>query len=111
MAGKGSSDFSLEERELIEKYIRKGFSLSEISIIINRSKNGVIHEVRRNEGRETYNALKAHQRAEEIKANKYKKISEGMKGKAVRSPYETRLKSLEMQVEILHETIKELLSK
>lgn len=37
---------SFEEREKISKYIKKGFSLSEISKILGRSRNCVITEVR-----------------------------------------------------------------
>ena len=39
------SNLTIEERKDIKKFIDKGFSLSSISKIINRSKNVVVMEV------------------------------------------------------------------
>lgn len=54
---------NLDERKYIEEQLPSGKSLSEIARELNRAKNIVITEVRRNGGRENYNADKSHKEA------------------------------------------------
>mgnify|MGYP003396458589 FL=1 len=53
--------FKFEEREQIQKLISQGLSASAIARKIGRSKNGVIVEIRKNGGREKYNASLAQE--------------------------------------------------
>ena len=49
-----NSPLSFLERKNIFKYIQQGLTLSKIGPLIERGKNSVVFEVRRNEGREIY---------------------------------------------------------
>lgn len=107
--------FSRDERELIEKYLKMNFSNSQIAKILKRSKNGVNVEIRRNGGREKYNAELAEKHAGESKENFGKTQREFVRMSLARfsdtfnnfEELEKRVRSLEFQVEILVETIKE----
>jgi IS30 family transposase len=101
---------TFEERKLLEKYAKTKMSCIEISKIIGRSKNCVTVEYRIAGGRQTYDAQKAHENANEKRELKYKRLSERNRGR-VFSKNHLRLASLEMQIEILHDTIKGLLEK
>lgn len=61
MAGVGSTDLSLEEREEIEKLLKLDFALSRIASTIVRSFSVVKSEVKRNGGRKEYKAKDAHE--------------------------------------------------
>ncbi len=100
-----------EQRKLIEKYLKKGFSCSKISKLISRSKNCVVTEVRKNEGKDKYDAEKAQKISEFNRKEKYQKLSERNRNQKIISPLEKRVRSLEMQIEILHETINDLRKK
>lgn len=78
MRGGARRNFSLEERVCIQNYIEKGHSCTKISVMIGRSKNGVVTEVRRGGGRD-YNALRAHTEFMKCKEEQYQKISEANK--------------------------------
>ncbi len=52
-----------EERFCIEKMLRVNVTYKEIASILNRGESIIGHEVRRNGGRNEYNAVKAHHRA------------------------------------------------
>jgi IS30 family transposase len=109
--GKGRY-LTFEQRKLIEKYANKSFNGTEISKIVGISKSGVNRELRRC-GRDLYNAEQAQSESDMRLSEKYNKLSKENKGK-VMSPipqYLKRIENLEMQVEILHDTIKELLKK
>lgn len=102
--------FTYEERLQIQKHIAAGKSCCETASLIGRSKNGVISEVRRGGGR-FYDAKIAQNLSDKIKHDKYKKLSERNTGNKVTFKMKKRIENLEMQVEILHDTIKELFNK
>lgn len=100
----------LMERKEISRHIKKGFSLSHIATLIQRGKNSVIFEVRRNGGRDNYDPIKAHELSLERKAERHIKCSGTLKGK-VPNPYQIllhRIENLEMQMEIIIETLKDI---
>ncbi len=108
---KTNNPLTLQERIIIEKYIKQGFSCTEISKIIFRGVNTVVSEVRRSGGRETYCAKDAQRLSEIRMENKYERLSERNKGRATVFHIKQRIENLEMQLEILHETIKEIMKK
>ncbi len=97
-----------EERKLIEKHLKRELSCTEISKLISRSKNAVVTEVRKNGGREKYCAKEAQKLVELTKKERYQKLSERNRKMKNVSSLGLRIQSLEMQIEILHETIKEM---
>jgi len=105
------SPLTLIERKFIKKEIDNNISLSEIAMNLDRGRNTIITEVRINGGRENYDPHKANNRAIENKLKRIENVSAKMKGK-ITNPYlsmSKRIENLEMQVEILSETIKEVL--
>ena len=102
--------FSFEERQQIEKHIKAGKSCGETAKLIERSKNGVVTEVRRGGGK-FYSAKIAQNLADSNMEVKYRKLSERNKGNKVSFFMKQRIENLEMQVEILHDTIKELMKR
>jgi IS30 family transposase len=109
MRGGARKFINLEERLEIEKYIKKGYSASEIGPIIGRSKNGVVTEVRRGGGR-NYNAIQAHLDFVKRMEERYEKLSEKNKKSSKSYHWTSRIQNLEMQVEILYDTVKELMN-
>lgn len=99
-----------EERIQIEKYLSQGKKRGEIADLIKRSKNGVNTEIRKNGGPEAYSAIKAQARAEKIREDAYRKLSEFNK-KQRENSLTKRVQNLEMQIEILHDCIKELMKR
>ncbi len=87
---------TLEKRSLIEGFLKQGKNGAEIARLLEKSTSSISYELRENGGRATYNAEKAQSRAK----SRYKE-------RGTRT--EKRLISLEMQVQILSETLKELL--
>ncbi len=103
-----------EERKLIQKYINQGFSCSQIAGKIGRGKNSIVVEVRRSGGQDKYCAKNAQKLCDERLAAKYEKMK-GKKGNLPNYPnnveiYE-KLKKFEMQMDIIYDTLKELLKK
>lgn len=108
MARKGAfKQLTLEERRLIEKYIKMGISFNQQARMIGRSNYTIADEIRRNGGRENYCAEKAQERAVVMRgrssSNSQSKVYKGRIDKL-----ETRVDSLEMQIEILMDLIKEI---
>ena len=100
---------TFEERKLIEKHLKSGLSCTETAKRINRGKNTVVFEVRRAGGK-IYSAIEAQKRSDSTKDEKYRKLSLRNKGNKVQCNMKQRIEILEMQIEILHETIKGLLN-
>ena len=101
---------TFEERKDIKKLIGKGWNLSEISKMLNRGKNTITLEVRRNGGPLFYEPVKAQERYENLKQERIDRTKALFKGN-MSNPYkelEQRIQNLEMQVEILVDAIKEL---
>ncbi len=105
-----SRPLTLEERKQIEQLIKQGLSCGNIAQEINRSKNCVVVEVRRN-GKELYNAKLAHKDAIERDQKKRRVVSLKLKEAPPSYQMKQRIENLEMQVEILHDTIKEILKR
>jgi len=102
---------TLAERKQIQRLLRMNFSCSAIAIEIGRSKNGIVSEVRRNGGRRLYDGEKAHNAALERQIKRYENLSIINSKKTDNHPIhrmKIRIDNLEMQLEILYETIKEM---
>jgi IS30 family transposase len=99
------------ERKRIEAYIKSGKSLSEAAELLNRGRNTVIAEVRRNGGRDAYEHSKAHEEAQrQLKEGKDKQRKIAIKNYC--NPYikiSEQLANLQMQVDVLAETCKKLM--
>lgn len=102
--------FTYQERKLIQTHISKGLSCAKIADLIGRSKTGVVVEVRRGGGR-LYNAKESQKLADERASERYRKLSIQNRGKQFGLNYSKRIENLEMQIEILHDCIKELMGK
>jgi IS30 family transposase len=101
--------FTLNERKQIEALLKKQLPGAEIAREINRSKNGVNTEIRLNGGRVNYSAEKAFDNSEKVQKEKIRKQTEFLR--KTLNPYKKlseRIENLEMQIEILIDTIKEL---
>ena len=100
----------LEERKTIARMIGKGHTLSAIARHLSRGKQAIANEVKRNGGREVYNADKAHKLAMERKLERDIKCSVAIKTKFKQPQTDIkmaeRIENLEMQMEILTEFIK-----
>jgi IS30 family transposase len=106
-------DLILEERKAIEKGIKEGLSSLAISKNINRGKNSVVVEIRRSGGRENYSAIEAQEAATYRRKHKYEKLKEFYKQNPEKANnfykgLQHRIEALEMQIEILTETIREI---
>lgn len=110
MEGRHNKAFTFDERKLIEKHVKTGKSCGDIAKLIGRSKNGVVTEVRRGGGK-FYTAKTGQNIADTNLENKYRKLSERNKGNNVSFRMKQRIENLEMQVEILHDAIKELMTR
>lgn len=102
---------TLPERKSIEMHVKSKVSLSQIAKLIDRSKNCVVSEVRVNGGREVYSADSAHARSVDVNHMKYMNMVKrnGFSGGGYKT-IKSRLETIEMQIEILHETLKGLLN-
>lgn len=101
---------TFQERVKIENHIRNGLSCSQAAKLIGRSKNGVVQEVRRAGGK-AYSAKIGQNISDFNLQEKYRKLSERNKGNKVTFKMKERIENLEMQLEILHETLKEIMNK
>lgn len=110
--------FTSEERKLIYKYIHEHHSLSEVARKIGRSKNGVITEVRRNGGPWVYDPVKAQELWDKTLVEskiKRRKTMRGIRPKSMTkvifekvNKHESDIELLQMQIDILLETIRKL---
>jgi IS30 family transposase len=96
---------------MIKELLDKQYSCSLISKIIERGKNTVVIEVRRNGGRCGYDPDKAQERWETSKREGLEKMKQTIKEHGrqitVSQKLETRIEALEMQIKILTTVIKE----
>ncbi len=111
MKKRSNKPITFEERKQIEKLLANGFNYSEIANKIGRSKTGVITDVKKI-GKQNYTAKLSQERADKEKKEKYERLTKANKG-IVFHPINLKLRveSLEMQMEILHDTIRELMNK
>lgn len=101
------SRLTFEERKKIEELVKTGLSATKIAEQIERGKTSVFTEIK-TYGRENYSAIKAQEAADlRLRLSKYP-----WEVKSYRPPSHTQIykkfEAIEMQIEILHETIKEL---
>lgn len=99
--------YTLEERKVIQKLLKQGFSGTNIAKHLHRSQNGVNYEIRRNGGRNKYDAEKAHEIIIKRRMESNEKRRNANLGKSGPG-LNKRVQNLEMQVEVLFETIKEM---
>ncbi len=98
------------ERNTIAKMIKKGYCLAAIAKALGRGKQTICAEVNKNGGRDTYNPAEAQKKAEQRKLERDIKCKYAIKNRYIK-PNENlieRLENLEMQFEILSETLKEV---
>lgn len=101
---------SFEERRKIKELHDKGFKGMAISQQLGRGKNTVLVELRRFHGR-TYDPEIAQKEANERVIKRYESVSNTLRKNPTPNPYQAllkRIECLEMQVEILMDTIKEM---
>jgi IS30 family transposase len=101
-----------EERKEIERLSKTRMTLQDIGHAIGRSGNCVVVEVRLNGGRDRYSAVLAQESSDERHQIRNNRIGEGNRRSPDSPPRIThlmRIKSLEMQVQILSQTLKDLL--
>ncbi len=103
------------ERCIIARLLKELKNCSEIASIIGRGKNTVNVEIRRSGGRDKYDALRAQKESDQrymIDRHKRQKTLQKLaKQEGYSNPYlclKERIECLEMQIEILNDTIKEL---
>lgn len=99
---------SYDEREEIEKYIKRGESLTEIARILARSKNAIVTEVRINGGRDEYSAVSAQARKFDAVNERYAKVSEKLKGRKDSFGMHARIIALESGIITLSLEIEKL---
>lgn len=101
---------TLEERIKIEYYC-KNTSLNgrKIANILGRGKNTIYSEIKINGGISKYNAEEAHENSKKRKEEGYNRLSK-RNLQYIENSLIMRVESLEMQIEILHEAIKEMLN-
>lgn len=102
---------TLEERKQIEALFKTDLSCSRISKKIGRGKNTVVNEARKAGGRELYRAESAHNLSLLSVQEGYEKLRARNESNKVTFKFKQRIEHLEMQIEILHETLKELMKK
>ncbi len=103
-------ELTLDERQIIEDLSKRGYSAVTIAKQLGRGGTTIAREIRKNGGPLFYNAIKAQKESYQRKSEGYIKISESVK-KSGYNPFESlkaRIENLEMQLEILVDTIKEL---
>jgi IS30 family transposase len=112
-----NSRITLNERHIIARLVQEGRSCGEIGKLIGRGKNTIVQEIRKNGGRFQYNPEQAQaesdMRHELRNSNVSAKLKNHAKGDEYFNPYthlRGRIENLEMQIEILTETIRKLTS-
>ena len=108
MSSNRNFPITYEERVEIQKHLDAGKKREEIAILIKRSTNGVNAEIRRNGGPKEYNAIKAQARSENKREASYRNLSQ-FNEKQKENTLTKRVQNLEMQIEILHDCVKELM--
>lgn len=98
---------TIKERKVIEEFSKKGFSFHAIAKEVKRGTSTIRREIKKNGGKENYNAEEAQKY---FSSYLDKKVLYGQEGKM--SEYiqdiEKRLDAFEMQLEIIFEMLKEI---
>jgi IS30 family transposase len=86
---------SYKERQDIERMIKEGHPGSMIAAFLGRSRNGINTEIRKNGGRETYNAREAQKRSDSVREIQNRAVSEKLKGRPDSFGMHSRIIALE----------------
>ena len=100
-----SDSLTIKERELIESLLKENLTGSEIARKLNRSKNTINSEIRRNGGRLNYSGEKAQIKSDLIRGSVLEKQRSTNN---IVLDSKDKIEALEMQVQILLETIQEM---
>ena len=98
---------TFQERILIEKHVKDGMSGREIAEVLNRSKNCIHTELRKNGG-ENYSAKQAQDRCDKIKLEKQEKLRQFNLNTGKKSVSSDRLSIVEMHIDIILDEIMKL---
>ncbi len=100
------------ERMQIEILLKEGLEISEIASILGRSRSSLSTEIVRAGGREVYSASISQHQRDIFKKIRIENLKKERPRKLIKTndSIEQRFKNLEMQIEILHDTIKDLLN-
>lgn len=107
---------TLEDRKLIEEHLKNGGRPRRIAELLGFSFSSIYRELRKNGGVRNYSAEKAHQTylnmltrlSEQMSKNHKKKQENTDFRREIPSDILDRISSLEMQIEILYDTITEI---
>jgi len=103
---------NFKERMILERYAPTSESCRAISLILKRGKNTVVTEYRRTGGRQNYTAEIGQKYADDQRSFRSEHLSKLNAGQE--TPYismRRKMEDLEMQIEILCDTIKQLREK
>lgn len=107
---------TLENRKLIEEHLKNGVRPNSIAELLGFCSSTISREVNKNGGVRNYSAEKAHQTylnlltriSEQMSKTGKKKQENTDSRREIPSDILDRISSLEMQIEILYDTIKEI---
>ena len=100
--------FTIEDRLQIQKLLESGHNVSAIASLMERSKNGVATEVRKNGGPYEYDAKKAQKRSAQVNEEKKETVSKKLKDQPESFGMHRRIITLEKQVAFLSDEIEEI---
>lgn len=100
--------FTLEDRVQIQELLESGYNVSAIAKMVERSKNGVATEVRKNGGPYEYDAAKAQKRSEQVHEDKKETVSKKLKNEPESFGMHRRIIELEKQVAFLSNEIEKI---
>lgn len=98
-------NLALEEREVIQNLLQQKYTMHYIATVLNRNPCSIHREIKRYTIDGVYDAKKAH---DECTANMARTIRKPGNMKELFNDLETRMSNMEMHIDILIETIKEL---
>ncbi len=101
---------TMDERIHIEQGIREKKSLPAIAKELERANSTILYEVTKNGGKENYTAEKANAKCIECIERVKRKFTEMAKRRMDLTNALPRIQALEMQVQILSDTLKELIN-
>jgi IS30 family transposase len=100
-------ELNFDNRIDIEKYIKLDYSGEYIASSLGFSRSGICTEIRRNGGRQKYNAQEAQKRAQRMRFRSTREWVDVCKSE--KDEFKERISNIEMQIEIILETLKELM--
>lgn len=104
---KQKNDLIYKERLQIWELLKSGHSCGDIAKVLFRGKNTVVFEVRRNGGKDAYDPIEAHNKAQQRKLDRYESLKTNYEPDThPMTRIKNKIEALEMQVEILLDLIK-----